>query len=577
MAEISLRHLSLKGRIMKKVCDFEYRRVTLEEVKSGYEQVVNKIRNAKSADEIIKVRNTDLKKLFNDVATYGSLAYMRYTCNTKDEFYTQEQEYYDENMPIIVTYIAEYQKAMVESPFRAELEKVLGKSIFKKYEFSIKVNDERVVAEKQEEAAIGMEYSKLMSTMKFKWEGEEVPLSIVRGKKEDSDREVRRKAAFAMGEGLKAHAKELDDIFDRLVKVRDKIAKKLGFKNYVEYGYYAMDRVDYDRDMIETFRKNVAKSIVPKNAELIKDVTDALGYDSYTFYDEGIYSEGEQPVPVLSPDGILNAGLEMYKEMSDVTGDFMQKMMDASAFDVLSRDGKWGGGYAIDFPDFDQPFILANFNGSSGDVDVITHEFGHTLAMNFVHKYGDFEMDLGGNETAECHSMSMEFFCWKFMDKFFGKNTNKYLRKHLSDALIFIPYGCMVDEFQHIVYENPELTPEDRKKEWLKLEKKYRPYLNIKGVPYIEEGTRWQYQMHSYESPFDDIEYCLAQTVAVGFLIAMNKDYDKAFDKYIEFSKCGGTVPFPELVKNAGLPDPFTDGTLDVIASGALDILKSLS
>lgn len=561
---------------MTKVSDLEYRRVTLEEVKKGYEDVIAKVKNAKSAEEILNVRNGELKEVQTNLITYSSLAYMRYTCNTKDEFYTAEQEYYDENMPVISTYIAEYQKAMLNSPYRAELEKVLGSSLFKKYEFSVKVNDERVVKEKQEEASIVMEYSKLMSTMKFVWEGEEVPLSVVRGKKEDSDREVRKKASIAIGEGLKAHAKELDDIFDRLVKIRNKIAVKLGFKNYAEYGYYAMERVDYDRDMVEAFRKNVVESIVPRNKKIIDDVKKKLGYDSYTFYDEGIYYDGVQPTPVLSPEGILNAGLEMYKEMSKVTGDFMQKMIDASAFDVLSRDGKWGGGYAIDFPKFDQPFILANFNGSSGDVDVITHEFGHTLAMNFVHRYGDFEMDLGGCETAECHSMSMEFFCWKYMDKFFGKNANKYKRKHLSDALIFIPYGCMVDEFQHIVYEQPDLTPEQRKQAWLGLEKKYRPYLDITGIPYIEEGTRWQYQMHIYESPFYYIDYCLAQTVALGFLIAMHKDYDKAFDKYIEFSKCGGTVPFPTLVKNAGLPDPFGNGSLDESGKGAEDILKSL-
>ena len=227
-------------------------------------------------------------------------------------------------------------------------------------------------------------------------------------------------------------------------------------------------------------------------------------------------------------------------------------------------------------PKYKAPFILANFNGTSGDVDVITHECGHAFqgyisSKDPIREHADITM-----ETAEIHSMSMEFFTEGWMQLFFGGRSADYVDMHLEDAASFIPYGCMVDEFQHIVYEQPDLTPEQRKQAWLGLEKKYRPYLDITGIPYIEEGTRWQYQMHIYESPFYYIDYCLAQTVALGFLIAMHKDYDKAFDKYIEFSKCGGTVPFPTLVKNAGLPDPFGNGSLDELGKGAEDILKSL-
>jgi len=258
-------------------------------------------------------------------------------------------------------------------------------------------------------------------------------------------------------------------------------------------------------------------------------------------------------------------------------GDFMRSMLEAEAFDVDARDGKWGGGYCTSFPKYKQPFILANFNGTAGDIDVITHEFGHAYAARNAFVYGDLELDVGGMETAECHSMSMEFFAWPYMEKFLGKKAELYRRKHMLDALSFIPYGVIVDEFQHVIYSKPELTPAERNAEYRRLEEKYRPYLSFSGIPYLEEGTRWQYQMHIYESPFYYIDYCLAQTVAFGFLVESRKDYKSAFDRYLCFVSRGGTRSFDALIREAGLSSPFENGALANISDAILDIEASFN
>ena len=303
----------------------------------------------------------------------------------------------------------------------------------------------------------------------------------------------------------------------------------------------------------------------------IKEKTkDKLGIDKVMFYDNNIFTTGEAPDPKIDTAGIFSAAQEMYSEMSDITGNFMHDMLEAEAFDVESRDGKWGGGYCTGFDDYKQPFILANFNGTAADLDVITHEFGHALAAMFAYKNGDKELGIGGMETAECHSMSMEFFCYPFIEKFCGELAPKYRLKHMLDALSFIPYGVIVDEFQHEVYEHPEYTPRERKALYLRLEEKYRPYLSLDGIPYLSEGTRWQYQMHIYESPFYYIDYCLAQTVAFGFLVKSSEDYKAAFDAYIEFVKTGGKASFTELIERAGLNSPFRDGALSEMAEKIL-------
>ena len=549
---------------MIKVKDLPYKRYTIEEARVAFSAFEAACGNASCAQDVLAAREAYETEM-RHFSTSRSLAHCRFTLNTKDEFYRGEMDYYDTVVPEISAIGTRVADIMLTSPYRAELEASLNPRIYKSYEISKKAFSPEIIEEAKRENALVTEYSRLMSEMKFEYDGKTMPLSILRGYLSDVDRSVRRAAAVAIGEGLAKNASELDRIYDELVKVCTEMAKKMGYKNYVELGYYQMQRTDYDADMVKAFRENVAR--VPVVADIKKAVAKSFGWDKVMFYDNDTYIDAEAPNPILDTDGIFGAAVDMYDDMSPVTGAFMRSMMEAEAFDVESRDGKWGGGYCTAFSDYKQPFILANFNGTSADLDVITHEFGHALAEHFVFTEGDEDVGIGGMETAECHSMSMEFFAYPYMSTFCGKNAELYKLKHMLDSLSFIPYGVIVDEFQHVIYENPDYTPEERKAAYRALEKKYRPYLSYEGIPYLEEGTRWQYQMHIYESPFYYIDYCLAQTVALGFFIRSLEDYDKAFSDYLDFVRTGGRKPFATLVADAGLKSPFEDGALVSLAS----------
>lgn len=548
-----------------KVSEIPYKRLEIERYRQAVDQFLAAADNAKTADEVLAAHD----KLLEAVTAFNtaySLAYCRFTLNTNDSFYEKEMEYYDEVMPLANEETVRYGNAMLASKFRPELEKSLNPLCFKKYEYAKKAYDPSVEKECQEENALVTEYTKLMSGLKVEYKGEALPLSVVRGHLSDDDRNSRREAAEAIGNALGGVSDKLDGLYDKLVKLRTRIAQKLGMKNYVELGYYRMNRIDYDREMIEKFRKNVLESLVPIVGEIKDKIGKELGLDRFLFYDDTVCLKGGNPRPKGNAAEIFAAAKEMYNDMDPEIGAFMEEMLENEAFDVEARDGKWGGGYCIGFDSYKQPFILANFNGSEDDIETITHEFGHAFAAKQSYVQGDPELGVGNMETAECHSMSMEFFCEKYMDKFF-RDADAYRRSHLISALSFIPYGSIVDEFQHIVYENPDMTPSERNEAYLSLEKKYRPYLTFDGIPYLEKGTRWQYQMHIYESPFYYIDYCLAQTVSLGFLVAMKENYGDALARYIKFVKDGGTKPFGTLVKEAGLPDPFGDGTLASLAA----------
>lgn len=559
-----------------KVCEMPYEHIEFAELEKSMREIIEGIKSSKNVEEILEWRKKYLI-IATNYATQLSLCYIRYSCNTADEFYVKEKDYLDEVDPQIGNLMMEYNLALLNSPFRAELEKELSPVLFKHMEVQAKAMSPEIIEDMVEENKIVSEYSKLMAGMEFEFRGEKLSRAALAGYFKSDDRETRKEAYTVMGTVMNGYAAELDDIFDRLVKVRTKMAKKLGYKDFVELGYYRMERVCYNKEDIETFRKNVFESIVPVVSRLRSENAKNLGIDKYMVYDNDIIISGGDPKPSGSKEDIFNSAKEMYHEMSEDSAKFIDLMLENDAFDVESRKNKWGGGFCDYIALYRQPFILANFNGSAGDVDVVTHEAGHAFNAYLIadNKFA-LEINCGGMETAETHSMSMEFFAWKYIQKFFGDNATKYKYMHALDAFSFIPYGTIVDYFQHIVYENPEMTPAERNNTWKELFAKFLPHINIEGVPFIEDGRRWQYQMHIYESPFYYIDYCLAQTAAFGFLLASLENYDDAFARYIRLMKQGGEQYYNLLLEEANIPSPFKDGALKELAEKVEALLEKI-
>ena len=557
-----------------KVKDLPYSRFDVKRLEEAINKFVEAEKNAQSVQDVLRARK-EWFDVAEEYSTSGSIAYVRYTLDTRDEFYVKEQEYYDEVGPIAGDYFNTYAKVMWESKFRPELEKLIPETIYPGLECMMKSHSPEIIADEQEENALVTKYTQLTSQLTTEWRGEQKTIAYIRGFLEDKDRGVRKQAAEAIDRALASVSDELDGIYDDLVKVRTRMARKLGYDNYIPLGYHRMGRIDYNQEMVAKFRENVLKSIVPVVTEMKKGIAEALDIEDMKFYDNDVIEGDGNPRPYPDEQGILNAAKEMYNEMHPEIGAFMESMLETEAFDVTARDGKVGGGYCTSFEKHQQEFIFANFNGSAGDVDVTTHEFGHALAMSYVYENEDREAGIGSSETAETHSMSMEFFAWKYMDKFF-KDAERYRYSHLAGCLTFIPYGIIVDEFQHIVYGNPDMTPAKRNQAYLDLEKKYRPYMDYEGLPYLSKGTRWQFQGHIYERPFYYIDYCLAQVVALEFLAELTKDYNGALEKYMAHCRRGGKYAFNKLVGLAGLRSPFEDGALDEVAKVASDIIANI-
>lgn len=548
-----------------KFSEMEYRRADAVKIGEAFEALTEKIKNAQSEKEVFDALY-EQEALSAHFSTMANIAYVRHSINTEDKFYDEENDYYDLNGPVLQEKTTAFMLALLASPYRKSIEEKHGGLMFKNLEMELKCFSPEIIPLLQKENKLVSDYQKLVASAQIDFRGETLNISQLGVYKEDSDRETRKQAFEAEGNFYMSHAEELDTIFDNLVKVRTEIAKKLGFNTFTELAYLRRTRNCYTPEMVKAFRDQVKNDLVPVVAKIKKEQAESIGVDTLKLYDDTTFYLDGNPRPVGTPEDILAAGKKMYEEMSPEANEFINFMYDNELLDVKAKKGKAVGGYCITFPEYKAPFIFSNFNGTAGDVEVLTHEAGHAFA-DYIAR--DFEIEANKNptmESCETHSMSMEFFAWPWLESFYGDDTKRAKLTHLKGALIFIPYGCIVDEFQHVVYDNPDLTPAQRHEAWAKLEKTYRPYIDMTGIPFYGDGRGWQRQLHIYHYPFYYIDYCLAQTAALTFKNLMNDDYKDAWERYMKFVKEGGKKTFVELCAVAGIKTPFEDGALKEIA-----------
>ena len=553
-----------------KFSEMPYARPDLDAVK---QQVADLLARFKAAATYAEAHAVFLEeeKLNKHVDTLAQLASVRNTIDTRDKFYDEEMNFWNEATPQLQECQNAWSRAMLDSPFRADFTAEYGDLMFVNAEIADKAFSPDILDEMAQENKLTTEYGKLIASAQIPFEGGVYTLSQLSPFKNDPD-DARRLAAWkAEGAWYKEHEAEFDGLYDQLVHLRDTMGKKLGYEGYTTLGYYRMGRNCYTKDDVEKFREAVVKYLVPVADKVYREQAKRLGKQyPMSFADNALEFRSGNPRPAGTPDDILAQGMKFYSELSPETKEFFETMLRDELLDVLSTEGKQAGGYCTSIMDYQVPFIFANFNGTQHDVEVVTHEAGHAFEAWTNRKRIPIDYIWPSMEACEVHSMSMEFFAEPWADGFFGPDAKKFLYSHLSGALTFIPYGTMVDHFQHIVYEKPEMTPAERHAVWKELLGVYMPWMKLDGeIPFYSEGMGWQRQHHIYSSPFYYIDYCLAQTVALEFWAMIRKDVENAWQHYMAYTVQGGSRTFTDLLKNAGLESPFDEACLRGVCAEA--------
>lgn len=553
-----------------KFSDMNYQRPDLDNLKEQISVLTDRLATAsdyKSAREAFLEKD----KLDRHISTLSNLANIRHTIDTRDTFYDGEMQFWNSAGPQLNEYDQKWTTALLNSPFRADFISEFGDVMFLNAEIELKQFSSEIIGDMTEENNLTNEYEKLLASAQIPFEGKMYTLSQLTPLKNDPD-DARRLAAWkAEGNWYKENQEKLDTIYDKLVHLRDKMGRKLGYDGFTELGYYRMMRNCYTKEDVDKFRQAVVKYLVPVADSIYKVQAERLGKEyPMSFADNALQFRTGNPKPAGSYEDTIAAGRKFYDELSPETSEFFHTMLDMELMDVLSTEGKASGGYCTSLDDYEVPFIFANFNGTQGDVEVITHEAGHAFAAYTNRSRIPVSTVWPSLEACEVHSMSMEFFAEPWAVDFFGADADKFLYSHLAGALTFIPYGTMVDHFQHIVYEKPNLSPSQRHGVWKELLGIYMPWMKLdREIPFYSDGEGWQRQHHIYSSPFYYIDYCLAQTVSLQFWARIQENQGEAWKTYMRYTEQGGSAVFTKLLENAGLDSPFEESCLKNVCEKA--------
>ncbi len=546
-----------------KFCDMPYQRVSYEEIRQRYDCLLAALRDASSLEtcrEVLRQRYALM-----DEMTPMELCYVRHDMDVNDPFYAKEQEYYDEIGPKLTELSHQFECQLLDSRLRDQFKEILGRQAFAMMEIGQLSFDSRLVPLQQEEQALLSRYNQLVSNAAVLWKGRRVKRALMAADAQSPDRTVRREAAAAISDSWEAQRTELEDIYELLVQNRHKQAQALGYRSYVEMSYHVMCRIGYGREEVRCFREQVKRELVPFYKKLEEQRRKRLGLEKLYSYDAGICFLDGNPKPSQDTSACLEAAREMYTRLSPETAQFIAFLLDHGLYDAEIRDGKRGGGYMTFFEKYRAPFIFANFDGTSENAYIMCHEGGHAFQGYLKRDEEIRERRQLTSEAAEVHAMAMECFTMPYMDLFFGQKSGDYRTMQLENAIRLIISECKQDEFQEQVYERPQMGAEERSALWARLDLEYFPGQDYGCDENLKQGHGWQRIPHMFCWPFYTVDYALAQVCALEYDRWKDRDFDGAWQSYLQFCRQTGEKSFPELVRDAGLDDPFAEGTLHTL------------
>ena len=556
-----------------KFSTLEYRRPDLDQLKKQLAEWKAAVEDAGSYEELRAIF-LQRDRVFCELNTQCTLAYVRNTLDTRDEFYEKEVDYLDEAGPLLEQADVAFNEAVAGSRFRPELEKEFGKQLFVGIDLQKKLFCEENIPLRQRESRLTNEYQKIMATAEIPFDGKTLNLYGVQKYFENPDREVRRAAVRAYSKFYQDNEPRLEEIWDELIRIRNQIGKNLGYENYIPVGYLEQGRTDYGEKEVAAFREQVRTVLVPLCRKLYKAQAKRLGLDAVCFCDEKMIFPDGNAEPAGDDAFMVRTAQQMYHEISPETGEFIDFMIEHELMDLQNKPGKASTGYMTSLPSLKAPFVFSCFNHTIFDMQVLTHELGHAFAGYMAMRSQPIS-DYYGESTdiAEIHSMSMEQFAYPYAERFFGNQADKFRFAHLQEAITFVPFGVAVDEFQHICYAHPELTPKERTYQWHLLEQKYMPWRKYEDDPFLESGGYWYHKLHIYLYPFYYINYTLTTMGAMEFKKKYAEDKNAAWQDYLNLCKVGGSRSYLETLRYANLSVPFEEGAVERACGYAGQIL----
>lgn len=494
---------------------------------------------------------------------------IKMTCDTENKELENAFNYFClEIQPKIQPYSDALNKKMLASPALPELDQEKYFTYLRSIKKSIALFREENIPLQAEVAVLQQQFGQITGAMTVTVNGEEYTLQQAGKFLESHDRKLREEVYMKIVQRRLEDKQKLDELYDKLVALRNTEAKNAGFDNYRDYRFKELGRFDYTKEDCFKFHEAVKQHVLPIVNKIHERRKKVLGVDTLRPWDIEAEPEGTEPLhPFKTGNELLEKSVACFKKLRPFFGDCLEKMKKMHHLDLESRKGKAPGGYNCPLAESGAPFIFMNAAGQMHDVTTMVHEGGHA-----VHSFLAHHLELNGfkeypMEIAEVASMAMELFSMDQWETFFTNEDDlKRAKIHQLERVITIfPWIAVIDKFQHWIYEHPVHTHEERTEAWTSILDEFKDdVIDYSGLD-VYRRNAWQRQLHLFEVPFYYIEYGIAQLGAIGMWMQYKENKEQALDNYCEALSLGGTKTLPELYKAAGLEFDFSPEKIKVL------------
>ena len=536
--------------------NLKYEQPNIESDTKEYERLLVELNSAKSAEEQLKIIE-EINAIRDNFFSMYWLSYINYLLDVNSDFWNEQENFFAKNDPIMNNLKLKYYAVLNNSEFKDELKSVIGDKVFRIAKLEVSLLSDEIIEDRIKEKELRNAYSKIIGSAKIKFREEELTLKQLSKYLSSLDREERIEASQKATEFFESVEEEIDNILDRLIKIRNNMARNLGFKSYTDMSYVEMRRLDYGRSEIESFRNQIVKYVVPFVGKLKELQKESLGLDKLKYYDEGVLFKDGNQTPKGDTKWIVEQASKMYKEISPKLHYLFRKMVDENLMDLDSRQGKSSIGITTYIPNHKVPIFISSFNGTAGNIATLTHEFGHSFQLYSSKDLKYYENWWPTFDTCEIHGESMNLLTLPYAKLFFDEDHQKYTYANLLGTLSNLCYISLIDEFQHAIYDEENLSIEGRKTRFRELEKKYMPWVDFEANDYLEKGNGWQKIDHIFSTPFYFIDHALGKAVALQFYAQVIENPNETWNKYIDFCALGGRYSFVESIESIGFKNPF--------------------
>ncbi len=489
--------------------------------------------------------------------------YINMTRYTENQEYSKRYEDFVVNIqPQIAPVSDQLNKKAAASAFLATLEKEAGFDIMiRSLKKDIEIFREENIPLYTEITTEQQKYAQISGAMTVEIDGQEKTLQQASVLLMSTDRKKREEVYHKITNRRLKDKSELDDLFTRLIKLRDKVATNAGFKNFRDYMFKSLGRFDYTPQDCFNFHQSIQSGVVPILNDFARERKQALKVDALRPWDKAVDPEGKDPLKAFS-DGqeLTNKTIECFYKLDPYLGQCLSIMKEMGHLDLESRKGKAPGGYNYPLSEIGVPFIFMNATSTLRDMVTIMHEGGHA-----IHNFLTRELELNDfkstpSEVAELASMSMELISMDHWDIFFTNpdDLKRAKREHLEDLIETLPWVATIDKYQHWLYENPGHSLEERRQNWNWIFDEFSDSVtNWSGLQEAKDYL-WQKQLHLYEVPFYYIEYGMAQLGAIAVWRNYRADKQKGLQGYMNALKLGYMKSIPEVYQAANIKFDFS-------------------